>query len=421
MAQWDLLLTQNVHATLVEYSEKFVNLDKGDILSADASQVPTVLPAGTDGYMLVRDDAETTGLNWQAVSGGHTQGTDLGTTSLVFGIDTDGYDIELTAVSASKFDINVSGGASKADLEANDATFNTVTVSTAPSAGTDLTNKTYVDGLLAANDAMVYKGTVGSGGTLTIAAHNALTTYNAGDTWKVIEASADLWGNVVEIGDMIIAIVDRTGSGNDDADWTVVQANIDGAVIGPASSTDGYFAIWDGTTGVLLKDGTGAPGSMAYETATDYLALSTFTAGGQILYSTGSAAVAVLASGTGGDYLASGGTGAPTWETPGTMIGETATDYVANALFDAQTVLAATTDNTPAAVTVAEQTVVGRITSGNITALTGTQVMGILWSSAPATPTSTGTVNQMAYDEDYFYVCVATDTWRRTALSTNWT
>lgn len=53
-------------------------------------------------------------------------------------------------------------------------------------------------------------------------------------------------------------------------------------------------------------------------------------------------------------------------------------DVVTKALFDAQTILAATSDNTPAAVTVAEQTLVGRITAGNIAALTGAQVRTLL-------------------------------------------
>jgi len=70
MAQYDLLLQQNVHATLVEYSEKFVHLDKGALLSADTSHVPTVLAAGTDGYYLKRDDAEVTGLKWVTAPGG---------------------------------------------------------------------------------------------------------------------------------------------------------------------------------------------------------------------------------------------------------------------------------------------------------------------------------------------------------------
>lgn len=420
MAQFDLLLTQNVHATLVEYTEQFVAGTRGGVITIGASNVPATLSPGTEGQVLTAHGAAAD-LTWEDLAAGHTQNTDTGTTGLTFKLDSDGFDVELTAESAGKFGVKVSGGATYVDIEAKDATFAKVTVVAAPSAGSDLTNKTYVDGLLAANDAMVFKGTVGSGGTITIAAHNALTTYNAGDTWKIIEASADLWGNVVEIGDMIIAIVDRTGSGNVDADWTVIQSNLDGAVIGPSSSTSGYFAIWDGTTGQLLQDGGGAPGTMAYETATNYLALATFTAAGQVLYSTGSGAVAVLAAGTSGDYLESGGAGAPTWVTPGTMISETATDYVAKALFDANTILAANADNTPAALTVAVQTIVGRITAGNIDALTAAEAMGILWQTAPATPTSTGTVDQIAYDDDYLYICTATDVWRRIPLATNWT
>jgi len=64
MAQYDLLLTQNVHATLIEYSERFVNIAKGGLLSAITDQTPTVLAAGTDGYILARDDVEVTGLKW---------------------------------------------------------------------------------------------------------------------------------------------------------------------------------------------------------------------------------------------------------------------------------------------------------------------------------------------------------------------
>lgn len=45
------------------------------------------------------------------------------------------------------------------------------------------------------------------------------------------------------------------------------------------------------------------------------------------------------------------------------------TDVVTKALFDAQTVLAATVDNTPAALTVNEQTLVGRLTGGNVAAI----------------------------------------------------
>lgn len=46
--------------------------------------------------------------------------------------------------------------------------------------------------------------------------------------------------------------------------------------------------------------------------------------------------------------------------------------------YDANTILAATSDNTPVTLTVAEQTLVGRITAGNIDALTATEVRTLL-------------------------------------------
>lgn len=57
MAQYDLLLTQNVSGAGTEFSEVLVNIAKGGILSANASGTPTVLPVGTDTYMLVADSA----------------------------------------------------------------------------------------------------------------------------------------------------------------------------------------------------------------------------------------------------------------------------------------------------------------------------------------------------------------------------
>jgi hypothetical protein len=39
-------------------------------------------------------------------------------------------------------------------------------------------------------------------------------------------------------------------------------------------------------------------------------------------------------------------------------------------------------------------------------------------SSAPATAGAAGTPGQTAYDSDWFYVCIATNTWKRTSLTT---
>lgn len=57
---------------------------------------------------------------------------------------------------------------------------------------------------------------------------------------------------------------------------------------------------------------------------------------------------------------------------------EIAAAYVAKATFDANTILKADADDTPEALTVAEQTLVGRITAGEITALTQAQVRTLL-------------------------------------------
>jgi Cu/Ag efflux protein CusF len=109
--------------------------------------------------------------------------------------------------------------------------------------------KSYIDGLLSASDAMVFKGTLGSGGTITALP----TSYSAGWTYKVITAGTYA-GIVCEIGDLIIAVIDRSGSGNLNGDWVIVQTNLDGAVTGPSSATSDNFVLFDGTTGKLIKN-----------------------------------------------------------------------------------------------------------------------------------------------------------------------
>jgi hypothetical protein len=47
-----------------------------------------------------------------------------------------------------------------------------------------------------------------------------------------------------------------------------------------------------------------------------------------------------------------------------------------------------------------------------------TGAQGVTWTTAPESPTSTGTAGAMAYDANNFYVCVASNTWKRASLST---
>lgn len=81
--------------------------------------------------------------------------------------------------------------------------------------------------------------------------------------------------------------------------------------------------------------------------------------------------------------------------------------FVAKSLFDANTILAADTDDTPAALTIAEDRVVGRIAGGNITGLTAAQILTLIGVAAGADVTAdAGAVMEADYDA---YTILAAD------------
>ena len=100
---------------------------------------------------------------------------------------------------------------------------------------------------IAAADAMIFKGTIGTGGTITALP----ATHKTGWAYKVIVAGTYA-GQKCEIGDLVVCLVDGTTA--KDTDWTVVQTNIDGAVTGPTSSVANRVAVFDGATGKVIKD-----------------------------------------------------------------------------------------------------------------------------------------------------------------------
>jgi len=264
MAQYDLHLIQNTAPSGIEFSEKQVLIAKGGLLSAAVDGTPTVLAAGDDGYMLIRDDASATGLKWSAVSGGHTQNTDTGTTSTVFEIDSDGYKIEITAESASILGIKVDGGATYADLKAKDLTLS---------------------------------------GNLTV---NGTTSTINSTTLQVDDKNIEL--GTVETPD------DTTADGG----------------------------------GITLKGTTDK--TIIWDNAND------------------------------------------NWTLNQNVNIPTGTTYKIN----------------------------------NTTVLSSTEVLGkaianiVEWVTAPAAKNSTGTAKQAAFDTNFFYICTATDTWKRSPISTNW-
>lgn len=113
--------------------------------------------------------------------------------------------------------------------------------------GTDTTNRIwqakvlhdYIATAIGAADAMRFKGTLGTGGTIT-----ALPTsgVQVGDTYRVITAGTYA-GQTCEVGDLIIALTTTPT-------WTVAQTNIEGAL-----------TTADASSANPLMDGTATPGT----------------------------------------------------------------------------------------------------------------------------------------------------------------
>lgn len=113
--------------------------------------------------------------------------------------------------------------------------------------------KTYADGLLDANNAYQYKGVVDASTNPNYPAASAGWTYKISVAGIIGGAS----GLPVEIGDSITCIVDGTASGNQatvGANWIVMQTNIAGAVVGPASTAASDLVTFSGTTGKVVAD-----------------------------------------------------------------------------------------------------------------------------------------------------------------------
>ena len=92
-----------------------------------------------------------------------------------------------------------------------------------------------------------FQGVVNS--TATLPPYN----YKAGWLYSVQEAGTYA-GNVCEVGDLIICVKDYASGSASNADWAVLQANLDGAVTGPSASVAAHVVVFDGTSGKRIKD-----------------------------------------------------------------------------------------------------------------------------------------------------------------------
>lgn len=113
--------------------------------------------------------------------------------------------------------------------------------------------KTYVDGMIDAANAMVYKGVIDASANPNYPAANAGHFYRISVAGKIGGAS----GPNVEVGDTVLCLTDSTSAGNHatvGSNWNIIQTNIDGAVVGPASSVGSNIATFSGTSGKVIQD-----------------------------------------------------------------------------------------------------------------------------------------------------------------------
>lgn len=244
-------------------------------------------------------------------------------------ITIDGGDIDLTgyteasakAAVAATDDINAAIGKLEYrldNLDLGDATAASVAdlfaspdftgVPTAPTAAVNTNTtqiattafvKAEIDDKIVGIQAMQFKGVADSASDLDADALPGWT-YRAGTAFT-------LGSEEVEVGDMIICTAAATTDPVAAPTWAVIQNNIDGAVVGPDSSTDGHIAIFDGATGKVIEDS-------GFTIATSVPANAVFTDTTYEVFDTTNDGLVPAADGSGetGKYLKGDGT----WETP---------------------------------------------------------------------------------------------------------
>jgi hypothetical protein len=167
--------------------------------------------------------------------------------------------------------------------------------------------------------------------------------------------------------------------------------------LGTVSSLDGFAVPAGGTTGQVLVKTSGTDGATEWDDQSgggggiaDIVSDTTPQLGGNLDLNGFTVGAATAADLTKLNALTATSTELNHVDGVTSAIQTQLDAKIAASLFDANTILAATTDNTPIAVTVAEQTLVGRITAGNITALTAAQTRTLLNVEDGATNDQTG-------------------------------
>lgn len=153
----------------------------------------------------------------------------------VTGIHTDG-SLLRAQPSAANLSNGVLGGSGTVILSGALDTDGTLAANSDSKIATQKATKTYVDGIVAANDAMVFKGVLDCSTNPNYPAADRGHVYRVSVAGKIGGAS----GTNVEAGDILLCLTDSTASGNQatvGSSWSVIQVDIDGAVTLTGSQT----------------------------------------------------------------------------------------------------------------------------------------------------------------------------------------
>ena len=122
----------------------------------------------------------------------------------------------------------------------------------ADAAGTDSTAEAEtIDPRKTVNE--VLEGGVSFKGALTSTSGLPTVGHRAGWQYTVKEPGAYA-GQSCEAGDLVLCVKDYASGSASNSDWTVIQANIVGAVTGPSTAVTDHVAVFDGTSGKIIRD-----------------------------------------------------------------------------------------------------------------------------------------------------------------------
>jgi hypothetical protein len=170
---------------------------------------------------------------------------------------------------------------SAADVGAATESFVTSAITTHSGATDPHGDRAYTDAQIAAlTSTQNYQGLINCSSNPDYPAADADDTYRVSVAGKIGGAS----GVTVEVGDLAVCLDNATPSGDQatvGANWTIIQGNLNGVVIGPDVVTDDRIAVFNGTTGKLIQQASVTIADLATDARVDlleYSALNTQTA-----------------------------------------------------------------------------------------------------------------------------------------------